>query len=42
MGHSACGAIKGAIDKAELGILTGLLAEIRQLNLETGAVEFSG
>jgi carbonic anhydrase len=29
MGHTACGAIKGAIDHAELGNLTGLLAKIR-------------
>jgi carbonic anhydrase len=29
MGHSACGAIKGAIDNAELGNLTGLLARIK-------------
>ena len=29
MGHTACGAIKGAIDNAELGNLTGLLAKIR-------------
>ena len=29
MGHTACGAIKGAIDNAELGNLTGLLARIR-------------
>ena len=29
MGHTACGAIKGAIDKAELGNLTGLLSKIR-------------
>ena len=29
MGHTACGAIKGAIDNAELGDLTGLLAKIR-------------
>jgi carbonic anhydrase len=29
MGHTACGAIKGAIDDAELGNLTGLLAKIR-------------
>ena len=27
MGHTACGAIKGAIDQAELGHLTGLLAK---------------
>lgn len=29
MGHTACGAIKGAIDNAELGHLTALLAKIR-------------
>jgi carbonic anhydrase len=29
MGHMACGAIKGAIDKGQLGKLTGLLAKIR-------------
>jgi carbonic anhydrase len=29
MGHTACGAIKGAIDKVELGNLTGLLGKIR-------------
>jgi carbonic anhydrase len=29
MGHTACGAIKGAIDDVELGNLTGLLAKIR-------------
>ena len=29
IGHTACGAIKGAIDNAELGNLTGLLAKIR-------------
>jgi carbonic anhydrase len=29
MGHTACGAIKGAIDNAELGNLTGLLASIK-------------
>jgi carbonic anhydrase len=29
MGHSSCGAIKGAIDAVELGNLTGLLAKIR-------------
>jgi carbonic anhydrase len=29
MGHSACGAIKGAIDDAELGNLTGLLDKIK-------------
>ena len=29
MGHTACGAIKGAIDDAKLGNLTGLLAKIK-------------
>jgi carbonic anhydrase len=29
MGHTACGAVKGAIDGAQLGHLTGLLAKIR-------------
>jgi carbonic anhydrase len=29
MGHTACGAIKGAIDNVKLGHLTGLLAKIR-------------
>jgi carbonic anhydrase len=29
MGHTACGAIKGAIDRAQLGNLTGLLAKIQ-------------
>ncbi len=29
MGHTACGAIKGAIDQVQLGSLTGLLAKIR-------------
>jgi carbonic anhydrase len=29
MGHTRCGAIKGAIDNAELGNLTGLLAKIK-------------
>jgi carbonic anhydrase len=28
-GHTACGAIKGAIDGAQLGNLTGLLAKIK-------------
>jgi carbonic anhydrase len=28
MGHTACGAIKGAIDKVQLGSLTGLLTKI--------------
>ena len=29
MGHTACGAIKGAIDNVELGNLTGLLNRIK-------------
>jgi carbonic anhydrase len=29
MGHTACGAIKGAIDNSQLGKLTGLLAKIK-------------
>jgi carbonic anhydrase len=29
MGHTACGAIKGEIDRVQLGKLTGLLAKIR-------------
>jgi carbonic anhydrase len=29
MGHTACGAIKGAIDEVQLGNLTALLAKIR-------------
>ena len=29
MGHTSCGAIKGAIDNVELGNLTGLLAKIK-------------
>jgi carbonic anhydrase len=29
MGHTACGAVKGAIDNAELGHLTGLLGKIK-------------
>jgi carbonic anhydrase len=35
MGHTACGAIKGAIDNAELGNLTGLLAKIKPAVRET-------
>jgi carbonic anhydrase len=29
MGHTSCGAIKGAIDGVELGNLTGLLTKVR-------------
>jgi carbonic anhydrase len=39
MGHTACGAIKGAIDNVELGNLTGLLAKIRPA---VKATEFAG
>jgi carbonic anhydrase len=35
MGHTACGAIKGAIDNAELGNLTGLLAKIKPAVMAT-------
>ena len=35
MGHTACGAIKGAIDNVQLGNLTGLLAKIRPAVEET-------
>jgi carbonic anhydrase len=35
MGHTGCGAIKGAIDHVELGHLTGLLAKIRPAVDET-------
>ena len=35
MGHTACGAIKGAIDQVQLGHLTGLLARIRPAVEET-------
>ena len=39
MGHTSCGAIKGAIDNAQLGNLTGLLAKIRPA---VEATEYSG
>ncbi|MEP6943853.1 MAG: carbonic anhydrase family protein [Betaproteobacteria bacterium] len=39
MGHTACGAIKGAIDNAELGNLTGLLAKIKPA---VQATEYTG
>ena len=39
MGHTACGAIKGAIANAELGNLTGLLAKIKPA---VTATSFSG
>jgi len=39
MGHTACGAIKGAIDNAELGNLTGLLAKIKPA---VAATEYTG
>ena len=29
LGHTACGAIKGAIDDVEMGNLTGLLARVK-------------
>jgi carbonic anhydrase len=39
MGHTACGAIKGAIDTAQLGNLTGLLTKIRPA---VEATQYSG
>jgi carbonic anhydrase len=39
MGHTACGAIKGAIDNAQLGNLTGLLTKIRPA---VEAAQYSG
>jgi carbonic anhydrase len=39
MGHTACGAIKGAIDNVELGNLTGLLAKIKPA---VKATDYSG
>jgi carbonic anhydrase len=39
MGHTACGAIKGAIDGVELGHLTGLLNQIKPA---VGATEYAG
>ena len=39
MGHTACGAIKGAIDNVQLGSLTGLLARIRPA---VSATEYQG
>jgi carbonic anhydrase len=39
MGHTACGAIKGAIDGAQLGNLTGLLIKIKPA---VGATRYEG
>ena len=39
MGHTACGAIKGAIDNAQLGSLTGLLEQIKPA---VAATDYSG
>ena len=39
MGHTGCGAIKGAIDSVQLGNLTGLLAKIRPA---VNATEYQG
>jgi len=39
MGHTACGAVKGAIANAELGNLTGLLAKIKPA---VGATPYTG
>jgi hypothetical protein len=37
LGHTSCGAVKGAIDDAKLGNLTGLLAKIRPAVSASGA-----
>jgi carbonic anhydrase len=39
MGHTACGAIKGAIDKVQLGNLTGLL---KKIGPAVSATEYQG
>ncbi len=39
MGHTACGAVKGAIDNVQLGNLTGLLARIKPA---VAATEYAG
>jgi carbonic anhydrase len=39
MGHTACGAVKGAIDNVQLGNLTGLLAKLRPA---VGATRYDG
>ena len=39
LGHTGCGAIKGAIDDVEMGSLTGLLGRIKPA---VGATNFSG
>lgn len=39
LGHSECGAIKGAIDRAELGNLTGML---KQIEPAVAATKFDG
>jgi len=39
MGHTRCGAIRGAIDKAQLGNLTGLLGKIQPA---VGATSYAG
>src|SRR5436190_21867127 len=36
LGHTSCGAVKGSIDDAKLGNLTGLLAKIRPAVLASG------
>lgn len=42
LGHSSCGAVKGACDGAELGHLTGLLARIRPAIREVAGDELPG
>jgi carbonic anhydrase len=39
LGHTDCGAVKGAIDNVELGVLTAALANIRPAVLKIGSPE---
>ena len=39
LGHSECGAVKGAVDNAKLGLLTGVLAQIRP---SLGKLDYQG
>jgi carbonic anhydrase len=40
LGHTKCGAIKGACDHVELGNLTGLLNKIKPVMAQTPAIQF--